>query len=173
MIDEKGIDISSSPIEQLEVLEVKDIIGLPTVENSRIILSPKEKQKRVDKALADLRKKYKTDKDSVIITTASELKPREKIPFGVPSLDLVTNGGLDMGRYTTMFGGMGTAKSTLAYKLIASAQKMGFTPLLIDAEHRFSPEWAACNGVNINELQHIEPDEDASAEQILDLYIDI
>jgi recombination protein RecA len=166
--DKEEVGISGSPVEQ-----VSDIVNLPTLESSRVILSQKEKQRRLDKALSELRKKYKTDKDSVIITTASKLVPKVKIPFGVPSIDIATGGGLDMGRFTTMFGGMGTAKSTLAYKLIASAQSMKLTPMLVDAEHRFSKHWAVVNGVDIDNLYHIEPDEGASAEQILDLYIEL
>lgn len=131
----------------------------------------KEKHKKAQLAFRELKKRYKIDDDSMVLTYASKMVAPPKLKTNIPSLDVAFNGGLDYGRFTTIFGPMATAKSTVCAMLIASAQADGKVATLIDSENRFDPEWARHLGVNIDELLIPELPANVTAEKVLDLYI--
>ncbi len=91
----------------------------------------------------------------------------EVIPSGSLSLDLALGvGGIPRGRVTEIFGPESSGKSTLAYHVLAEAQKRGGTALYIDVEHALDPGYAAGCGVNIEDLLVSQPD---WGEQALDI----
>jgi len=91
----------------------------------------------------------------------------EVIPSGSLSLDLALGvGGIPRGKVTEIYGPESSGKSTLAYHVVAEAQKRGGTALYIDVEHALDPGYATGCGVNVEDLLVSQPD---WGEQALDI----
>ena len=91
----------------------------------------------------------------------------EAISTGSISLDMALGvGGIPKGRVIEVFGTEASGKSTLAYHVMAEAQRSGGTAAYIDAEHALDPSYAAKCGVNKDELLISQPD---TAEQALEI----
>ena len=91
----------------------------------------------------------------------------EAISTGSISLDLALGvGGIPRGRVVEVYGAEASGKSTLAYHLMAQAQRNGGTSAYIDAEHALDPSYAAKCGIDIDELLISQPD---TAEQGLEI----
>ena len=91
----------------------------------------------------------------------------EEISTGSLSLDMALGiGGIPKGRVTEVYGTESSGKSTLAYHIMAEAQKAGGQAAYIDAEHALDPSYAARCAVDINELLVSQPD---NAEQALEI----
>ena len=75
--------------------------------------------------------------------------------------------GLPLGKVIEISGEEGSGKSSLAYRVVGAAQKMGYTTAWLDAEHSFSEALASINGCDSGEI--IMPDNNISAEKFLDL----
>ena len=89
------------------------------------------------------------------------------ISTGSLSLDMALGiGGIPRGRITEVFGTEASGKSTLAYHVMASAQKSGGTVAYIDAEHALDPDYAAKCGLDTDELLLSQP---GSAEESLEI----
>lgn len=82
----------------------------------------------------------------------SEEKAKERMSFGVPSIDELTGGGSVCGNFTVVFGPKDCGKSTLMYHKIAYNQKNGKICCYIDLEHSFDIERAIDVGINLDEL---------------------
>ena len=95
----------------------------------------------------------------------SEGNPTEFIPTGHAELDytiasgLLSNndadiktGGLPTGKLVMIYGGEGGGKSSLAYSICGSAQRMGKVPIWIDVENSFSESLAKINGVDLSKI---------------------
>lgn len=83
------------------------------------------------------------------------------IPTGIKTLDKIltrrgkdvtTEIGIPMGRTIELFGEEGTGKSTMALKLIASAQKLGYKCAFLDCENVYDKSWASKMGVKTEDL---------------------
>ena len=86
---------------------------------------------------------------------------------GSLGLDLALGvGGIPRGRVTEIFGPEATGKSTLAFHIVASAQRQGGTAAYIDAEHALDPDYAARCGLDVEALLISQPD---TAEQALEI----
>lgn len=91
----------------------------------------------------------------------------EVVPTGSLSLDIALGaGGLPKGRIIEIYGPESSGKTTLAYHVIAEAQKMGGIAAFIDAEHALDPEYAKNIGVDIDKLLISQPD---TGEQALEI----
>ena len=89
------------------------------------------------------------------------------ISTGSISLDVALGiGGVPRGRVVEVFGAEASGKTTLAYHVMASAQRDGGTAAYIDAEHALDPGYAAKCGVNTEDLLISQPD---TAEQGLEI----
>lgn len=89
------------------------------------------------------------------------------IPTGSLSLDLALGvGGVPKGRVVEIYGPESSGKTTLAYHIIAQAQKMGGTAAFVDAEHALDPDYAKNIGVDIDKLLISQPD---TGEQALEI----
>ena len=98
---------------------------------------------------------------------ANLLARAEAISTGSLSLDLALGiGGIPQGRVTEIFGAEASGKSTLAYHVMAEAQRTGGTVAYIDAEHAMDPGYAARCGLDTEDLLISQPD---SAEQALEI----
>lgn len=109
----------------------------------------------------------KFGKGSIILAGVNDTVDVERIPFGHPDLDELTNGGVPRGRVTVIIGSESGGKTTLTLTLIASAQRQGYRAAFIDAEHALDPDYAECLGVDLDSLLISQPD---SAEQALEIY---
>ena len=91
----------------------------------------------------------------------------ESISTGSLSLDIALGiVGIPRGRLTEIYGAESSGKTTLAYHIIAQAQKSGGAAAYLDAEHALDPEFANRCGVDTTELFISQPD---SAEQALEV----
>jgi recombination protein RecA len=89
------------------------------------------------------------------------------ISTGSIALDLALGiGGIPRGRVTEIYGAEASGKSTLAYHIMAEAQRVGGTAAYIDAEHALDPGYAAKCGLDAEELLVSQPD---TAEQALEI----
>lgn len=95
----------------------------------------------------------------------SEGNPTEFIPTGHAELDYtiasgllrndeaeIKTGGLPTGKLVMIYGGEGGGKSSLAYSICGSAQRMGKVPIWIDVENSFSESLAKINGVDLSKI---------------------
>jgi len=125
-----------------------------------------EKEKALDLAIGQVEKQF--GKGAIMRLGEARTKMAvEVIPTGSLSLDLALGvGGIPRGRVTEIFGAEGAGKSTLAYHIMAEAQKRGGMAAYIDAEHALDPPYAAACGVNIDDLLISQPD---TGEQALEI----
>ena len=108
----------------------------------------------------NLNKKYGNAK------LASETDVIQRVPSGILELDYMLGGGFPKGRVCLLSGTESSFKSTICLKTIAEAQKAGGTCGWVDAEASFDAKWASENGVNLDELILVQPND---AEQAYDI----
>jgi len=125
-----------------------------------------EKEKALDLAIQQIEKRFgkgavmKLGEDSTWLEV-------ETISTGSLSLDLALGvGGIPRGRVTEIFGPESAGKSTLAFHIMAEAQKQGGIAAYIDVEHTFDPTYAAHCGIKLEDLRISQPD---AAEQALEI----
>ncbi len=130
-----------------------------------------EKERALDLAMGQIDKMF--GKGSVM--RLGEMSTRiqtEVIPTGCLPLDIALGvGGIPRGRISEIYGNESSGKTTLAYHIIAEAQRAGGTCAFIDAEHALDPAYAAKCGVNVDELLLSQPDYGEQALDIADLLV--
>lgn len=129
-------------------------------------LKPEQKRELLKSEMALINKKYKKE-----VLTMGPGKTLNRIPFKSDKLNQITGGGVPCGRFSVIWGGKGSAKTTNCYDLVANAQEMGKTCLWIDFERSFDPIWAAQQKVVVEDLL-VAPAFD-NAEQAMDLIISL
>jgi protein RecA len=144
------------------VNEHSQIVNNPLIEKNNIQIS----QERKDKLNQTLREINKIIPDSV--KYAKDIEVKERQSFGYKCLDKLTGGGIIRGNFTTIWGSKACGKSTIAYKMIATAQKEGKIATYLDIERSYDPLWAAKFEVNVNDLVIVNIE---TAEQALDTII--
>ncbi len=73
------------------------------------------------------------------------------ISTGSIGLDIAIGvGGVPRGRVIEIFGPESSGKTTLAFHIVAEAQKAGGICGFIDAEHAVDPEYARALGLNLD-----------------------
>ena len=144
------------------VNEYSKIVNNPLVEKNNNQIS----QERKDKLNATLREINKNNPDSM--KYANTIEEKGRMSFGYKCLDRLTNGGILCGNFSTIWGSKGCGKSTIAYKMIATAQKEGKIATYLDIERSYDPVWATKFGVNVNDLVIVSIE---TAEQALDTII--
>jgi len=125
-----------------------------------------EKSKALDSAVEQIEKQF--GKGSIMkLGEASTMLAIEVIPTGSISLDLVLGvGGVPRGRIIEIFGPESSGKSTLAFHIMAEAQKREGVAAYIDVEHALDPTYVTHCGVKIDDLLISQPD---TAEQALEI----
>lgn len=115
------------------------------------------------------------EKFGKVVFSASEVPELRFLPFGIIALDVITHGGIPLGRISEIWGKRSCGKSTLALKLVKMAQNFckkcfavkelckckSFSAMkcfYIDAEGTFSKQNAIKIGVNLDELRIGIPD---------------
>ena len=130
-----------------------------------------EKERALDLAMGQIDKMF--GKGSVM--RLGEMSARiqtDVISTGCLPLDIALGvGGIPRGRIAEIYGNESSGKTTLAYHVIAEAQRAGGTCAFIDAEHALDPSYAAKCGVNVDELLLSQPDYGEQALDIADLLV--
>jgi recombination protein RecA len=129
-----------------------------------------EKSKALDLAMAAIEKQH--GKGTIMRLGSSQHLAVSVIPTGSLSLDLALGvGGIPRGRVTEVYGNEGSGKTTLAYHVIAQAQKLGGTAAYIDAEQRMDPVYAQALGVDLDALLISQPQTGEQAMDIADILV--
>jgi recombination protein RecA len=126
-----------------------------------------DKLKALDFAVGSIEKKF--GKGSIMRLGSRENLATEVVPTGALALDIALGvGGLPKGRIIEVYGQESSGKTTLAYHVIAEAQKRGGLAAFIDAEHAVDPVYARNLGVDIDNLLISQPDTGEEALEIMD-----
>jgi recombination protein RecA len=130
-----------------------------------------DKAKALELAIGQIEKQF--GKGSIMrLGEATARLSVAAIPTGALGLDLALGvGGVPRGRIVEIFGNEASGKTTLAYHIIAEAQKMGGACAFIDAEHALDPTYAQAVGVNLEELLLSQPDTGEQALDIADMLV--
>jgi len=130
----------------------------------------KEKQQALELALGRIEKQF--GKGSVMRLGEATKLNVDVIPTGSLALDLALGvGGVPRGRITEIYGQESSGKTTLAYHVIAEAQKAGGIAAFIDAEHAVDAVYARNLGVDVDSLLISQPDTGEEALEIIDALI--
>ncbi len=96
----------------------------------------------------------------------------ESIPTGSITLDIALGvGGVPRGRVVEIYGPESSGKTTLCQHIIAEAQKYGGVCAFVDMEHALDPNYAACCGVDVENLYVSQPDTGEQALEIAEALI--
>ena len=119
-------------------------------------------------AFAEIRKKY----GSNTIMLAKDMGKVNRIPVGIPSLDLQLGGGLPMSRIIHVYGAEHAAKTFLCMQIAAALQKNKGDKMVfwLDLERSFEPIRAKQVGIDLDRLIVCRP---ASAEPGFDELIEM
>ena len=130
-----------------------------------------EKSKNLDLAISQIEKDH--GKGSIMrLGNRDVLVPVSVISTGSISIDAALGiGGFPRGRVIEVYGPESGGKTTLTLHVIAEAQKLGGTCAFIDMEHALDPTYAACCGVNIDDLYIAQPDTGEQALEIAEALI--
>jgi len=110
-----------------------------------------KEESKLDRA-KNVAKEFNKAQGKILIKSASDVGARRLLSFGVEGLDTLTNGGIQYGVTTVIYGEEAIGKTTLALKLITQAQKENKICLYADIERSFSGAWAKKQGVNLDTL---------------------
>ena len=125
-----------------------------------------DKARALDVAIAQIDRQF--GKGAVIrLGDVEDRGATRAIPTGSIALDIALGvGGIPQGRVTELYGAESSGKSTVAYHVMANAQRQGNMVAYIDAEHALDPGYATRCGINVDSLLVSQPD---SAEQALEI----
>ncbi len=130
-----------------------------------------EKDKALETAVAQIERQFgkgaimRMGDDAVAVRVPA-------ISTGSLGLDVALGvGGVPRGRVVEIFGPESSGKTTLAFHIIAEAQKAGGKAAFIDAEHAMDPMYARRIGVNVDDLLLAQPDNGEQALEIAELLI--
>ena len=125
----------------------------------------KEKSKALELAMGQIDRHFGSG--AIMKLGDAKAERVESISTGSISLDIALGiGGVPKGRVVEVYGAESSGKSTLAYHVMASAQRDGGVAAYIDAEHALDPSYAARCGIDVNDLLVSQPD---TAEQSLEI----
>jgi recombination protein RecA len=129
-----------------------------------------DKAKALELAKSQIEKQF--GKGSIMNLGQSPRQAVDTISTGSLALDLALGvGGIPRGRITEIHGAESSGKTTIAYHIIAEAQKAGGVAAFIDAEHAVDPEYARSVGVDIDALLVSQPGTGEEALEIMDALI--
>jgi recombination protein RecA len=126
--------------------------------------TPPDKDTELGQVYSALRKRF-GDKS---IVSAHTIRQPWRIPTNVFDLDRALLGGIPVGRITMLHGPKHSGKTYMAYRIMASAQRIfpAQRVVFIDTEGTFDAVWATKCGVDVDRLVYVPPD---SGEQAVDI----
>ena len=107
-----------------------------------------EKLSVVKNLMREQNKKY----GNVVLHFGKDEESWERIPTNIPMIDELIGNGFPCGRFSVVWGGEGSGKSTLMYYIVAQAQKLGKVVAFIDLENSFEKERAIQFGIDLEKL---------------------
>ncbi len=129
-----------------------------------------EKEKALEMAVGQIERQY--GKGAIMRMGDGAIMSVPAISTGSLGLDLALGvGGVPRGRVIEIFGPESSGKTTLAFHIIAQAQKAGGKAAFIDAEHAMDPMYARRIGVQVDDLLLAQPDHGEQALEIAELLI--
>jgi recombination protein RecA len=129
-----------------------------------------DKSKSLELAISQLEKSF--GKGTVMRLGSRENLAVETVPTGSLALDIALGvGGVPKGRVIEIYGQESSGKTTLAYHIVAEAQRLGGIAAFIDAEHAVDPLYAKSLGVDIDNLLVSQPDSGEEALEIMDALV--
>src|SRR5665811_1595933 len=129
-----------------------------------------EKEKALEMAVGQIERQY--GKGAIMRMGDEAIMRVPAISTGSLGLDLALGvGGVPRGRVIEIFGPESSGKTTLAFHIIAQAQKAGGKAAFIDAEHAMDPMYARRIGVKVDDLLLAQPDHGEQALEIAELLI--
>jgi recombination protein RecA len=78
------------------------------------------------------------------------------IPTPSVGLNRALGGGLNTGATHLFWGTPSVGKTTMCFRIIAEAQKLGYRPVIIDSESSYNDAYAAKCGINIDDVVIIQ-----------------
>lgn len=78
------------------------------------------------------------------------------IPTPSIGLNRALGGGLNTGATHLFWGTPSVGKTTMCFRIIAEAQKLGYRPVIIDSESSYNDEYAAKCGIDIEDVVIIQ-----------------
>ena len=76
----------------------------------------------------------------------------EVIPTPSVGLNRALGGGLNSGATHLFWGTPSVGKTTMCFRIIAEAQKMGYRPVIVDSESSYNDAYAKKCGINIDDV---------------------
>lgn len=149
----KGVKNKSKVTEEVTLKLEKELMNEATLDEMVEKNNNQVSQERRDRLNTTLREINKIIPDAV--KYANEIEIRERQSFGYKSLDKLTGGGIVRGNTTVIWGSKGCGKTTIALKLIATAQKEGKIAAYLDVERSYDPIWAKAFGVDTEALVYV------------------
>jgi len=129
-----------------------------------------DRAKALDLAMTQIERQH--GKGAIMRLGGSQRLAVDVIPTGALTLDIALGvGGIPRGLITEIYGNEGSGKTTLAYHLIAQAQRAGGTVAYIDAEQRMDPSYAQNVGVDLDALLISQPQTGEQALDIADILV--
>lgn len=125
-------------------------------------------------AIDDIFKKWNKDAKYELAKSGVSWEKVERIPFTSPRITYLTYGGCSAVGLTELSGNEGAGKSLLALDICANAQKKwpDRDVIWFDIETTFDSRWAALQGVDIQKIKYVCPQEEY-AEDIFQMIIDL
>jgi len=123
-----------------------------------------EQQDNLRKIINELEKKF----GKGVIHFATDERPKDKIALPVKELNDLTGGGIQCGSFSIIWGNKAVAKTTLAFYLIADAQKQEKQCIYFAIEPGFDKKWAEKCGIQLDKLLIVRP---KTAEEAMDTLI--
>ncbi len=129
-----------------------------------------DKAKAIDLAMTQIERQH--GKGAIMRLGSSQHLKVNVVPTGALGLDIALGvGGIPRGLVTEIYGNEGSGKTTLAYHIIAEAQRAGGTAAYIDAEQRMDPSYAKAVGVDLDGLLISQPQTGEQALDIADILV--
>ncbi len=130
-----------------------------------------DKEKALDVALSQIEKQF--GRGSILkLGEKPRFDDANVIPTGSIALDMALGvGGIPRGRITELYGQESSGKTTIAYHMVAEAQKLGGIAAFVDAEHSVDAEYARELGVDVDSLLVSQPDTGEEALEIMDALV--
>jgi recombination protein RecA len=85
-----------------------------------------------------------------------KMPEHDVIPTPSLGLNKALGGGLNTGATHLFWGTPSVGKTTMCFRIISEAQKMGYRPVIIDSEYSYSDEYAKKCGINIDDIVVIQ-----------------
>lgn len=81
-----------------------------------------------------------------------QMPTHEVVPTPSLGLNKALGGGLNTGATHLFWGTPSVGKTTMCFRIIATAQKMGYRPIIVDSEYSYSDEYAKKCGIDTSDI---------------------